>query len=143
MNCTTKIKCEPITKRLSKSNYNRPEKTLTDTLQSNIEMQKKLKNYIRVDDIEDVNINTHVRYVTLKEGKQRFCLGGLLKKIHNKYVVLSNGTLTWSVQRYHWDDPSKEPVFETVFFRILSKDEQQQKIIREQQEEIEKLKRNL
>ena len=105
--------------------------------------KKKLQNYVRVDDVEDIRINTHVRYVTLKDGQQTFRLGGLVKKIHNKYVVLSNGTLSWSVQRYHWDDPSKEPVFETVFFRILSQDEQQKKIIREQQEEIERLKRNL
>jgi hypothetical protein len=141
MECTTKIKCEPLTKRLSKTNYNRPELTLTDTLQSNEEMQKKLLKYTRVDDIEDVRINTHVRYVTLKNSQQRFCLGGLLKKIHNKYVILSNGTLSWSVQRYHWDDPSAEPIFETTFFRLLSVEEQQKKIILEQQREIEKLKK--
>ena len=64
MNCTTKIKCEPQTKRLSKTTYDRPTITLTDTLQSNVEMQKKLQNYVRVDDIEDIRINTHVRYVT-------------------------------------------------------------------------------
>ena len=143
MNCTTKIKCEPQTKRLSKTTYDRPSITLTDTLQSNVEMQKKLQNYTRVDDIEDIRINTHVRYVTLKDGQQTFRLGGLVKKIHNKYVVLSNGTLSWSVQRYHWDDPSTNPIFETVFFRLLSKDDQQQKIILEQRAELEKLRKIL
>lgn len=133
--------CEQKTKRLSKSIYKRPETTLTDTLQTNSEMTKKLVNYIRVDDIEDININTHVRYVTLKEGHQRFCLGGLIKKIHSKYVVLSNGTFSWSVQRYHWDDESKEPVFVTVFFRLLSKSEQQEKIIEDQKKELETLRK--
>ena len=66
-----------------------------------------------------------------------------MKKIHNKYIVLSNGTLSWSVQRYHWDDPSKDPIFETVFFRLLSKDDQQQKIILEQRVELEKLRKIL
>ena len=141
MDCTTKIKCEPITKRLSKATYDRPELTLTDTLQTNDEMQKKLTKYTRVDDIGDVRINTHVRYVTLKDAKQRFCLGGLLKKIHNKYVVLSNGTLSWSVQRYHWDDPDKEPIFETTFFKLLSVEDQQKKIILEQQQELDELRR--
>ena len=143
MNCTTKIKCEPQTKRLSKTTYDRPTITLTDTLQSNAEMQKKLQNYVRVDDVEDIRINTHVRYVTLKDGQQTFRLGGLVKKIHNKYIVLSNGTLSWSVQRYHWDDLSKDPIFETVFFRLLSKDDQLQKIILEQRLELEKLRKNL
>uniref|UniRef100_A0A6C0IWJ1 Uncharacterized protein n=1 Tax=viral metagenome TaxID=1070528 RepID=A0A6C0IWJ1_9ZZZZ len=143
MNCynSNNLQSESKTKRLSKSVYNRPETTLTDTLQTNTEMTKKLANYMRVDDIEDVNINTHVRYVTLKEGKQRFCLGGLLKKIHSKYVILSNGTFSWSVQRYHWDDEHKDPIFVTAFFRILSKSEQQEKIILEQQKELETLRK--
>ena len=44
-----------ITRKLSKSNYDRPECTLTDTLQTNASMAEKLKNYERVEDIEDVN----------------------------------------------------------------------------------------
>jgi hypothetical protein len=144
VNCVTNVQCEPKTRRLAKSNYQRPKKTYTDTLQTNAAMKEKLKNYVQVDDIEDVNITTHVRYVTLKDGQQRFCLGGLLRKIHPKYVVLSNGTFSWSVQRYHYgNDNDSEPGFETVFFRILSKQEQQQHIIEEQQKELEQLKKKL
>lgn len=145
VNCVTNIQCEPKTRRLAKSNYQRPKKTYTDTLQSNVAMKEKLKNYVQVDDVEDVNINTHVRYVTLKDGQQRFCLGGLLRKIHPKYVVLSNGTFSWSVQRYHYseDETDSEPVFETVFFRILSKQEQQQQLIDAQQEELIQLRSRL
>ena len=144
VNCVTSVQCEPKTRRLAKSNYQRPKKTYTDTLQTNEGMKEKLKNYVQVDDVEDININTHVRYVTLKEGKQRFCLGGLLRKIHPKYVVLSNGTFSWSVQRYHYgDDTDSEPSFETVFFRILSKQEQQQQQIEDQQQELEILRRKL
>ena len=102
-------------------------------------------NYERVEDIDDVPLSTHVRYVTFKDEQQRFCLGGLLTKKHSKYVVLSNGTFSWSVQRYHWKKSNEgdEPDFETVFFRILSKEEQQQKLIERQAAEIEKLKRSI
>ena len=149
MDCTTKTKiiCEPKTTRLTTTNYDRPEVTLTDTLQTNEAMQEKLVNYTRVDNIDDVPLNTHVRYVTMKDNKQRFCLGGLLKKKdHSKYVVLSNGTFRWCVQRYHWkstSDLSDEPDFETVFFKIKSKDEQQKSLINKQQREIEALRKAL
>ena len=143
INCITNVKCEPKTRRLAKSSYERPKVTFTDTLQSNDKMKEKLQNYIRVDDIDDVSLNTHLRYVTLKDGEQRFCLGGLLKKKHNKYVVLSNGTFSWSVQRYHFNEEDDEPIFETAFFRILSKEEQQGDLIEKQSQEIEKLKKLL
>ena len=126
--------------RLSKSKYNRPDKTLTDSLQTNAKMKEKLENYIRVEDIDDVSLSTHVRYVTLKDGAQRFCLGGLLVKKHSKYVVLSNGNFSWSVQRYHWGDDDDEPLFETIFFKVKSKQDKQDEIIQKQAEQIEKLK---
>lgn len=140
--------------RLSKSKYDRPQITYTDTLQTNASMKEKLQNYERVEDIEDVPLNTHVRYVTIKDGKQRFCLGGFLIKIHKKYVILSNGRQSWSVQRYHWeennssnnyqtggtdDDSNTEPFFETTFFKILSPKEINEKIIKEKNEEILRL----
>ena len=143
INCISTVKCEPKTRRLSSTTYDRPEVTLTDTLQTNEKMREKLLNYTRVDDIEDVSINTHVRYVTLKDGSQRFCLGGLLKKRHSKYVILSNGTFSWSVQRYHYEEGEEDPIFETAFFRILSKEEQQRKVIEKQQEEIEQLRNTI
>ena len=114
-------------KSLTKSNFQRPKITYTDTLQNKQSMQEKLKNYERVDDIDDVPLNTHVRYVTLdKDKKQVFRLGGLLKKIHSKYVQLTNGTHILSVQKYHYSDDQSddEPLFETVFFRIMSKNRQ-------------------
>ena len=148
----------PFLKSLIKSNFQRPKITYTDTLQNKDAMQEKLKNYERVDDIDDVPLNTHVRYVTLdKEKKQVFRLGGLLKKIHSKYVQLTNGTHIWSVQRYHYSDDQSddEPIFETVFFRIISKNRQMENqkikmqnqnqqladIVAQQAKEIEQLKK--
>ena len=148
----------PFLKSLIKSNFQRPKITYTDTLQNKDSMQEKLKNYERADDIDDVPLNTHVRYVTLdKEKKQVFRLGGLLKKIHSKYVQLTNGTHIWSVQRYHYSDDQSddEPIFETVFFRIISKNRQMENqkikmqnqnqqladIVAQQAKEIEQLKK--
>jgi len=140
-NINTVVNCEQKTRLLSTSNYERPKQTLTDTLQTNERMKEKLQNYVRVDDIDDVNINTHVRYVTLKDGVQRFCLGGLLIKKFSKYVILSNGTYSWSVQKFHWEqEDDDEPTFDTVFFKVLSKQERQENIIKKKDEEIQKLK---
>ena len=82
------------TKRLSKSVYKRPSKTITDSLQTQSKMMEKLQNYTRVNDPSDLSVGTHVRYVTWKDGKQVFRLGGLVTKIHSKYIVLSNGTFS-------------------------------------------------
>ena len=120
---------------LSKLNYVRPEGgTYQDSLQNKKDMLEKLIDYERVDSIEDVALKTHVRYVTLSKDavrKQVFRLGGILEAIHPKYVKLSNGQAQWSVQRYHYNDgditensaASDEPIFETVFWKHLSKEE--------------------
>ena len=70
---------------------------------------------------------------------------------HSKYVKLSNGRQQWSVQRYHYndddDDDNSDPIFETVFFYRISKDEEFGKkeekyieVIKRQRDEIKKLK---
>lgn len=91
------------TKRLSNSkNYVRPEKTIQDSL-SNKEIKEKLKGYASVDDINSVQLGTHLRYYSkdLKTGNIKFRLGGLLFKrdIDKPYVILSNGDFSWSVQK--------------------------------------------
>lgn len=135
---------EPKLRRLVKSNFNRPEITYQDTLQNKKAMTEKLKNYERVDDVDDIPINSHVRYVTIdKDKKQVFRLGGLLKRIHSKYVQLSNGEYTWSVQRYHYEDDNDEPIFETIFFKIIPKDEQYVKVINSQEQKIKELEKKL
>ena len=134
-------------KRLITNNYNRPETTYQDTLQNKKSMLEKLENYERVDNIEDVGLKTHVRYVTLhnETRQQVFRLGGLLEEIHPKYVKLSNGEFTWYVQRYHYsEDPSEsEPIFETAFWRIVSKEDLLYKKIEEQHDEIQDLKEQI
>ena len=139
---------KPYLQNLIDTKYERPATTYTETLQTKKAMKEKLKNYQRVDDIEDIELDTHVRYITLdKKKKQVFRTGGLLIKKHSKYVKLSNGKLQWSVQRYHYNNDSEEPIYETVFFSRISKNEEfRQKeekyieVIKRQRDEINKLR---
>ena len=69
----------------------------------------------------------------------------MLEEIHPRYVKLSNGEFTWSVQRFHYsDDPSDEdPIFETAFWKVVSKEDLLYKKIEEQHNEIQLLKQKL
>ncbi len=87
-------------KRLTKdTNYKKVGKSFQESLSPN-EIKEKLQDYKRVDNIDDIQLNTHIRYFTndKKTGKKHFRLGGFLTKIDKEYVVLSNGQLSWSVQ---------------------------------------------
>lgn len=101
-----------ITKRLSRDNYKKKGKSYQDSL-TNKEIKEKLEEYKQVSDISKVGLNTHLRYFTLnkKTGEKLFRLGGFLTKVNLKdgYVILSNGSLSWSVQLNH-----------TIFFEKLS-----------------------
>lgn len=129
----------------SDGTYKRPKKTFQEQL-SAAEISKKLQGYIKVDDISEVPINTHIRYFkTDSDGNQVFRTGGFLHNKQNpkKFVMLSNGKNVWSVQ-----------VKDAVFFRKLSQKEeidaihnlykkkikQKNKIIEEQENTIKDLK---
>ena len=99
-------------------NYIRPNKTYTERLDDE-EIADKLTDYVKVDNIKDVKINTHIRYFLLEVNKdgsitRKFRMGGFLKNKDNgeTYVMLSNNKTTWSVQTN-----------QAVFYRKLSIDE--------------------
>jgi hypothetical protein len=124
-----------ITKRLTRdTTYNKTKKSYQDNL-SPAEIKQKLEEYSQVDKIDDVSLNSHLRYFTInvKTGKKQFRLGGFLTKIDKDYVVLSNGTLSWSVQKKN-----------NIFFRKMTfqelKEELTEKIKKTYQSEIKKLK---
>tara|TARA_B100001989_G_C24494261_1_gene441309 strand:+ start:442 stop:918 length:477 start_codon:yes stop_codon:yes gene_type:complete len=133
--------------RLVTHKYDRPEETYQDTLQNKTAMLEQLENYERIENIEDIPLKTHIKYVTLhsETRKQVFRVGGTLERINPKYILLSNGEFKWSVQRYHYcDDAStEEPVFETVFWRLISKEERLNIKLEELQEENNALKEKL
>lgn len=91
--------------------YIRPAKTYTEKLSTD-EIKKRLEDYVEVDDISKVPINTHLRYFqTDKHGNKKFRMGGYLLRNAGlpDYIMLTNGKLTWSVQ-----------VKEAVFFKKMS-----------------------
>jgi hypothetical protein len=62
----------------------------------------RFEDYKKVENIKNVSIGTHCRYFTIdsKTKQKVFRLGGNLNKIdpEGRFVVLTNGTLSWSVQ---------------------------------------------
>ncbi len=91
---------QPVNRLTKDTNYKKVGKTFQESLSPN-EIKEKLENYKRVDDIDNIALNTHIRYFTndKKTGKKHFRLGGFLTKLDKDYIVLSNGQLSWSVQK--------------------------------------------
>ena len=117
-----------ITKRLSRdTTYNKSKKSYQDTLSPD-EIKKKLDEYTRVEDINTVNLNTHLRYFSIntKTGEKQFRLGGFLTKIDNDYVILSNGTLSWSVQKKN-----------TIFFQKMSFSDLKEELVKKVSKKFE------
>lgn len=123
----------------SDQSYKRPRNTYQEKL-SAAEIAEKLEGYVKVDDIMEVPLNTHLRYFrTLPDGSQEFRLGGFLfrKDADGVYVMLSNGKNIWSVQTDG-----------TVFYRKMSHKEEIDALhvmyktkLKEKDEIIKKLKR--
>ena len=125
--------------RITKTtNYKRPKKTIQDLLQDDKSVHEHLKNSVRIDNIDHIDINSHIRYVTYKNGKQLFRLGGFLKIIKPEYIVLSNRKVSWSVQKSHYDK-NNQIIFETVFFKKENKEDQYIATIKKQEIIIQKL----
>jgi len=113
-----------ITKRLSSdNNYQRPDKTITETIQNKKDIEEQLVNFEEVNDDElcYVNLNSQLKYLTYDKTKKRelFRFGGLLVKVEKEYVVLAgkNG-LRFSVQRYTKNDKGNV-IHTTRFFRKI------------------------
>jgi hypothetical protein len=130
----TPVKLLSAMSAMSDTSYRRPKTTLQDKLTYD-EIKEKLKNYEKVENLVDIPLYTHLRYIEVKEvnGKKeyKFRLGGYLinKKFPDKYVVLSNGRLKWSVQ-----------VANTVFYKSLAKIDEEENDPNILKQEIAKLK---
>ncbi len=146
------------TKRLAKDNgYNRPNKTYQETL-SNQEIKEKLKEYKKVIDIRTVSIGTHIRYFSIesKTNEKIFRLGGTLNKVdpEGKYVVLSNGSVTWSVQipnaiffqkmtEAEIKEELKKELKKEIMSEVRITKEEQNSVIQSQDDELEALKKEI
>lgn len=120
----------------AKNGYVRPAVTMTDQL-SKEQIEEKLEDYKKVDDIYKVPLGVHLRYFSSIGGKMVFRMGGLLHKNTGlpEYVILSTsptGKPGWSVQ-----------VKDTIFYRKMTLNEiktEYQSIIDELIEKNKKLK---
>ena len=109
--------------------YKRPKVTHQEKLSAE-EIEEKLEGYVKVDDIAEVPLNTHMRYFTItKDGSHVFRLGGFLQNKQNaeKYVMLGNGKQVWSVQ-----------VKDSIFYRKMSHKEEIDKIHEYYKEKLDK-----
>lgn len=111
-------------KRLSSSEYERPEKTITDVIQTKKDIEEQLKNFSEItdEDLNFVNVNTQLKYISYdkKNKKELFRFGGLLLKVNKDYVLLSGKEgLRFSVQRYTRNDKN-EIIHITRFFKKIN-----------------------
>ena len=102
-------------KNKSNNEYVRPEKTFQDKL-SPKQIKDLLNDYVEIEknDLKDVLIDTHIRYFLKKNGKKLFRTGGYLlnKNKYDKYIILTNRKINWSVDTNN-----------SILFRKLSSSE--------------------
>ena len=126
------------TKRLSQdTTYERPEKTITESIQTKDDIEEQLKNFEEItnDDLNFININTQLKYLSYDKTKKKelYRFGGLLVKVNKDYILLAGKDgLRFSVQRYTKDDAGKI-IHTTRFFKKIKETE----ILKNQLEETE------
>lgn len=155
---------QPVKKLSQDSNYERPEVTITESIQNKKNIEDQLKDFeeISEDDLNFININTQLKYISYdkKNKKELFRFGGLLVKTAKDYLILrGKENLSFSVQRYTKNE-NNEVIHNTRFFKriketdklkieledtILKATEKLQKqssIIEKQKKELIALKKN-
>ena len=134
INNLVKTESDKKNKSTTIKDYDRPTSTFTEKLSQN-EIEKKLEDYKKVEDIYQVPLNTHLRYFIKKDDEMVFRMGGILKKNSElpKYVILKNAEgIEWSVQ-----------IKDTIFFKKMSINEikaEYEKIIDDLNLKLKKLK---
>ena len=146
------------TGRLALDDYDRPKKTVTESVQDKKSIEKYLKEYEEVspEDLPYINPDTHLRYISWdkKNNCELFRFGGLLVKVNKEYVLLAGkGGKTFSAQRYSYDENNKKSFYNKIFKKMKNEDilkeeldetlEASREIIKKQNELIEKQKKKL
>jgi hypothetical protein len=116
------------TKKIARTNYQRPVQTYQDNL-TKLQIKEQLKDYKEINDITMLSIGCHVRYFSTdpKTKKKLFRLGGSINKIDPEYrfIILTNGTISWSVQ-----------IANTSFWKKLTESEYKEELKEEIRKEI-------
>ena len=152
----------PQTKRLSQDdNYERPTKTITESIQNKKDIEEQLKDFEEIsdEDLNFVNVNTLLRYISYDTVNKRelFRFGGLLLKVNKDYLLLAGKEgKRFSAQRYT-RNAKNEIIHVTRFFKKIKETdllkskynetteiiEGQLSIIEKQQKELAELKKEL
>jgi hypothetical protein len=107
--------------------YERPTKTITETMQNKKDIEEQLKNFeeITSEDLNFINVNTQLKYISYdkQNKKELFRFGGLLVKVAKEYVILAGKEgKRFSAQRYTKDD--KDNILHTTrFFKKIKETE--------------------
>ena len=114
---------QPIKKLSQDTSYERPNTTITESVQNKKDIEEQLKDFeeISEEDLNFININTQLKYISYdnKNKKELFRFGGLLVKIAKDYLILRGKEgLTFSVQRYTKNE-NNEIVHTTRFFNKI------------------------
>jgi hypothetical protein len=116
------------TKKIARTNYQRPAQTYQDNLTKQ-QIKEQLKDYKECNDITMLSVGSHIRYFStdLKTKKKLFRLGGSVNKIDPEYrfIILTNGTISWSVQ-----------IANTTFWKKLTESEYKEELKEELRKEI-------
>jgi len=89
--------------RISEDNYDKGLNTVQENLTVD-DINILLEEYNEVNEITELKPGIHIRYFTIiknKKSEQKlFRMGGTIIKVDydKKYIVLTNGTISWSVQ---------------------------------------------
>lgn len=142
-------------KRLSKNDsYERPTKTITESIQNKKSIEEQLVNFeeIKDEDLCYINPNTQLKYLSYdkKSKKELFRFGGLLVKVAKEYVVLAGKDgMRFSVQRYTKNDKG-DVIHTTRFFKKINEKkvleeelDSSRNLLSKQQQEIEKQKKEI
>ena len=102
--------------------YKKPKKTITELVQNRKDIMEILDGHDEVnsEDIDELPINTRLKYITYNtvQNKYLFRYGGLVRKIHDDYIVLAGkNNKTFTVQRYNKKNDTMEP---TKFYKTHS-----------------------
>jgi len=107
--------------KLSDVEYDRPEKTKTELVQTKKDIYEQLKNYEEIpnEELENIPLNSRVKYLSYDKNNKRelFRFGGLLVKVEKEYaVIVGKNFLRFSAQRYTRNSKN-EIIHTTRFFR--------------------------
>lgn len=108
-------------RRLTNDGYKKPERTITDMIQTQEAIAEKLRGYEEIDnkDMDLLRKGVKISYITFDPEKsmELYRSGGILKKVAPDYIVLAGkGGKTFSVQRRIYADRSQSDLLYTTRF---------------------------